>query len=200
MRADLTAFLDYDSDFRAETGAVPADFELRVPATPGATVNLTGFVDRIDRSPDGSAAFVIDYKTGRADDELNAADTFMGGTKLQLPVYVLAAAGATRIEALYWFISRRGEFKRVTYHENPVNRQRFERTLQAILDGVRAGSFPAVPGPEKEYYGSFDNCHYCAFDRLCTRRRMYEFQEKQADVGLNAWRTVGSTARGEPQP
>jgi ATP-dependent helicase/DNAse subunit B len=201
LRADLTAFLDHDSDFRIETGAVPADFELRVPSTPLGEVNLTGFVDRIDRSPDGAQAFVIDYKTGRADDDRsNATDPFLGGKRLQLPVYVLAAAGATRIQALYWFISRRGEFKQVIYEESPPNRRRFESTVQAILHGVRAGSFPAVPGSEQEFYGSFENCHYCAFDRLCTRRRMYEFRDKQEDPGLEAWHGVGATARGELQP
>jgi RecB family exonuclease len=200
LRADLTAFLDHDSAFRLETGAVPSDFELPVPRTLVGEVNLSGVVDRIDRSPDGSEAFVIDYKTGRADeDKSNGADPFLGGTKLQLPVYALAATGATKIQALYWFISRRGEFKRVTYKENADSRQRFENTVQAILNGARAGSFPAVPGPEQEFYGSFDNCHYCAFDRLCARRRMYEFQEKQADLGLNAWRGVGQAARGESQ-
>jgi RecB family exonuclease len=51
-----------------ETGAVPSDFELRVPMTPLGAVNLTGFVDRIDRTRDGSVAFVIDYKTGRTDE------------------------------------------------------------------------------------------------------------------------------------
>src|SRR5256886_10114736 len=53
----------------------------------------------------------LDYKTGRADeyDKANAADPFLAGTKLQLPVYVLAAAGAEKVQALYWFVSARGE-------------------------------------------------------------------------------------------
>jgi ATP-dependent helicase/nuclease subunit B len=199
MRADLTAFLDHDSDFRVETGAVPAQFELRVPPTPLGDIKLTGFVDRIDRSPDGSQAFVIDYKTGRAKeyDKANAADPFLAGTKLQLPVYVLAAAGAEQVQALYWFVTAQGEFKRVNYDETPEKRERFENTVKSIIQGVRAGSFPAVPGLEDEFYGGFANCRYCDYDRLCGRRRTYEHQEKQDDVELNPWRAVAASARGE---
>ena len=93
MRADLATFLENDSDFRITEGAVPAEFELRLTAPAPDGLNFNGYIDRIDRSPDGKKAFVIDYKTGRAGSyKLTDDDPFVGGTKLQLPVYALAAA------------------------------------------------------------------------------------------------------------
>jgi hypothetical protein len=162
-------------------------------------VTLAGYVDRLDRTPDERSAWVIDYKTGSASEyeQLSAEDPFAGGTKLQLPFYVLAATGAEHVQALYWFISRRGEFKQVEYDETPENRRRFEATVGAILGARRAGSFPAIPGEENDFYGGFDNCRYCDFDRLCSRRRVYEAQAKSGHPGMDPWRRVGQTARGE---
>jgi hypothetical protein len=199
LRADLAAFLDHDSDFRNETGAVPANFELRVPPTPVHDVNVTGFVDRIDRTPDGSAAYVIDYKTGKADDYENktSSDPFLGGRLLQLPVYVLAARDAERVQAMYWFVTGRGEFKRVPYVETASSRERFNDTIGAILEGMRGGAFPAVSGQEDDFYKSFDNCRWCEFDRLCSRRRVYEFDAKQTDTSMEPWHRVAAAARGE---
>jgi len=199
LRADLATFLEQDGDFRAQTGAIPAEFELRLPPTPLDDVMLTGFVDRIDQTPNGRHAFVIDYKTGSARDfeRAMATDPFAGGTRLQLPVYVLAATGAEHVQALYWFISRRGEFKQVTYEETPDNRRRFEETVRAILQGLQAGSFPAVAGDQDDFRGGFTNCRYCEFDRLCARRRLDELQDKWDDPALAPWRGVAATARGE---
>jgi hypothetical protein len=201
LRADLAAFLDADSDFRAETGAVPTAFERRVEPTPVGEVSITGFVDRIDRTTDGSAVYVIDYKTGRADDyeQATPADPFLGGRYLQLPAYVLAGAGAETLQGMYWFITSRGEFKRVVYEETASNRERFDSTVGAIVDGMRAGAFPAVSGVEDDFYNTFDNCRYCAFDRACARRRVYEFEAKQSDPAVQPWHRVAATARGEIQ-
>lgn len=199
LHADLVAFLEHDSAFRLETGAVPRDFELRIPETEVAGLRLAGIVDRVDRTPDGRQAWVIDYKTGRADgfEKVGAAeDPLIGGTKLQLPVYLAAAAGAEKAWALYWFISRRGDFRRVPFDNSPSNRRRFEATLTAVLDGVRSGAFPAVPGEEDEYYGGFAHCRYCDFDRVCSRRRDDELAAKSGDEALRPWFSVGETARG----
>jgi hypothetical protein len=199
LRADLLTFLDRDSDFREATGAVPQAFEQRLSGTSAGDVSLGGFVDRIDVTPDSGQAYVIDYKTGsmREFENMNQGDPFLGGTKLQLPVYVLAASGAEQVRALYWFISRRGGFEQLSYEESAANRERFEETVAAIVDGVRAGAFPAVPGEEDDFRGGFTNCRYCDFDRNCSRRRVYEHQGKRADPGMAAWINVSVTARGE---
>lgn len=202
LHADLSTFLEKDSDFRAETGAIPADFERRVGPVKIGDVTVSGFVDRIDRTPDGAKAWVLDYKTGSSTsfEKLTEEDPFLGGSKLQLPIYVLAAGDIAEVHAAYWFISRRGGFERKSYKNTPENKERFKETIGAIMDGVRSGSFPAVPGEDDDFHNSWDNCRFCDFTRICSRRRVYEHQDKQDDPGLLPWSRVTAVARGEVPP
>ncbi len=198
MRADLAAFLEADSAFRQETGAVPAEFELAVPEVTIAGVRLRGYVDRIDRTPDGRRAWIIDYKTGSTYDykQISAADPFAGGKKLQLPTY-LSASDAPEAHALYWFMTRKGEFSRVTYDPTPDSTAVFESTLEAIVVGVRSGAFPAVSGDVDEFFGGFKNCNYCDFTRICSRRRDDAFIEKSGDPALAGWSRVAEAASAD---
>jgi hypothetical protein len=198
LRAELTTFLDADSDFRLETGAVPHALEVAIPALEFEGITMRGTVDRIDMTPDGRKAWVLDYKTGsvRPYEKMKDDDPLAGGTKLQLPVYLAAVPDAEEVEAFYWFISTAGEFKRIPFLATPANRQRYRETLSAILTGVRAGAFPANPGDEG-FYG-FDNCTYCDFNKLCSVRRDDEFEFKHGDSGLIPWSSVATTAKGGP--
>jgi hypothetical protein len=197
LHADLTAFLDSDNAFRAQTGAVPAQLEASIPITEHAGLQLSGFVDRIDVAPNGDA-WVLDYKTGssRTYEEIEN-DPLRDGTALQLPVYLTAVPDAPHAQAAYWFISRRGGFKMIPYTSAPDVHNRFLNTLASINDGVRAGAFPAVPGEWNDFYNVFDNCRFCDFDRLCSRRRDEEAQDKAGDAALVPWMQVGRAARGE---
>jgi len=201
IRADLAQFLEKDTQFRRETGAVPSEFEVQIPVQEIAGVRLRGRVDRIDRTPDGRMALVIDYKTGSTYgfDKNMEADPLQGGTKLQLPVYLAAAAGVEEATAMYWFINRRSDFKRVLYTRDADRDARFNATLEAIVGGIHSGSFPAVPKEEDEWKGGFTNCKYCEFDRICSRRRDIEFSTKAGDTAMRPWRLVSETASpGEP--
>lgn len=201
IRVDLAQFLEKDTQFRRETGAVPAEFEVQIPVQEIAGVRLRGRVDRIDRTPDGRMAWVIDYKTGSTYgfDTNMEGDPLQGGTKLQLPVYLAAAADAQEATAMYWFINRRADFKRILYTRDASRDARFSSTLEAIVGGIHSGSFPAVPKEEDEWKGGFTNCTYCEFDRICSRRRDIEFGAKAGDAAMRPWRLVGETASpGEP--
>jgi ATP-dependent helicase/nuclease subunit B len=198
--SDLRLFLRHDSLFRRATGAVPAELEQAIPETEVAGVTLRGYVDRIDRTPDRRKAWIIDYKTGgawEADQMRKDGDYLLGGQKLQLPVYLAAAADAEEAYAMYWYITQKGGFERIDYPNTPQNRQRFEATLRAILDAIRAGSFPAIPNDEDEFRGGYQNCRFCDFDRICSRRRDLEQQAKAGDSGARAWQYVAETARGD---
>lgn len=199
LRADLAAFLEEDSLFRQATGAVPVAFETRIQEVEIAGVRLRGIVDRVDRTPDGREAWVIDYKSGSTRDYegLRAEDPLDGGRKLQLPVYLQAIEDVEQQHALYWFITRRGGFKQISYDPGPAGRQRFEETLRAIVQGIRAGAFPAVAGEADDFYGGFTNCGFCDFDRICSRRRDDEFAVKSGDAVMMPWLDVGRVARGE---
>ncbi len=199
--SDLRQFLVADDALRQMTGAVPSEFEQAIPPTEIAGVTLRGRVDRIDRTPDGRAAWVIDYKTGSAYDFRHvisgkSSDLLLGGRKLQLPVYLAADGDAETAVAMYWFITRKGGFARLLYQRTAANRASFEATLTAIVDGIRAGSFPAVPNEEDERRGGFENCTYCEYDRICSRRRDVEYSAKEGDAAVEAWRAVRLTAEG----
>jgi hypothetical protein len=196
IRADLAMFLEEDTAFRRETGAVPSAFEAMIPETEIAGVRLRGKVDRIDRTPDGRCAWVIDYKSGSlwGFDEIKPADPFAGGKKLQLPVYLAAAGDATETQALYWFMTQKGGFARIAYAPTPESQTAFSRTLEAIVSGVRAGAFPAVPGEADEFYGGFTNCKYCDYNRICSRRRDDAFTEKSGDAAISPWLHVAEAA------
>ena len=200
IRADLVAFLEKDTDFRRATGAVPTKFEVSVPEVEIAGVRLRGYADRIDETPDKRAAWVIDYKSGSVrpfEGLKDPADPLLGGTKLQLPVYLTAAPAGASQTGVYWFITRRADFAQYEYHPTPENQERFSQTLSAIVDGIASGTFPAVSGEEDERYGGFANCSYCDFNRLCSRRRDNEIDAKLGDGRLAPWLAVGQKARGE---
>ena len=116
IKADLRRFLEEDTLFRQQTGAVPTHLETHIPETEVAGVTLKGVVDRVDVTPDGKRAWVIDYKSGSSEDhkkKIKRDDPLAGGTKLQLPSYMKAAPDAEEIRALYWFITQKGGFDRV---------------------------------------------------------------------------------------
>lgn len=197
LRADLEEFLDQDSLFRQATGAVPSQFEAAIPENSVAGIRLRGYADRIDRTPDGSRAWVIDYKTGSSSDYEKTADgPLVRGTRLQLPSYLLAVRDAREARALYWFITRAGGFEQIGYEPTPARQQAFEATIGAILDGIRGGTFPAVPGDYDEFRGSFENCAYCDYTRICARRRDDAFNEKRDDAAMAPWLAVERAAGG----
>jgi ATP-dependent helicase/DNAse subunit B len=200
LRAEMSAFLDFDTAFRRETGARPVAFEHPLPEREYGGVRMRGFVDRIDQTPDGAKAWVLDYKTGsaRAYESIREDDPLAGGTRLQLPVYLAAVPDAAEAHALYWFISSNGGFEQKHFEPTPQAMARFEATVAAILRGVRSGAFPSVPGDEDSRPGySFANCSYCDFHRLCSTRRADEIESKRADPGIDPWSAVARAAKGE---
>ncbi len=207
VERDLSAFLDHDARYRAETGMVPAAVELRFGPGVGApvtvaldgerTLSFRGFVDRVDRSPDGSGVTVIDYKTGRdyGFDEL-AEDPVVRGQKLQLPVYGLAARGAFApsqpVRALYWFVSGRVGFRQVPVELSDAHLQRFDEVVTVLVDGIEAGHFPARPGSDER--GDFANCHFCDFKGACPADKGRAWDRLAGDPALARY-----VALAEPQ-
>ena len=74
--ADLDTFLERDDAHRARFGVIPSSFEVKFGLRDGPwqeavwsldrgeQVRFRGVIDRVDTSPDGRTALVIDYKTG----------------------------------------------------------------------------------------------------------------------------------------
>ena len=124
---DLETFLDADSELRSRFGVSPVEVEARFglggdswdgavwTMDDGSRIGFRGLIDRVDISPDGSSALVLDYKTGsKRPYEGLESDPIDRGQRLQLAVYSLAAQGRlgpdTDVRAAYWFTTTRGDF------------------------------------------------------------------------------------------
>jgi len=136
-----------DIDVSIETGSGPVSFH--------------GRIDRVDVGP-GRRFRVIDYKTGR----LSGKDQDLaGGTKLQLPVYLLAAASllgrpVSGGEALYLRIGP-GDGKRAMRFSGSgweETEEEFKSIVGAIVECIERGFFPAVPGGLCDYCGARGAC------------------------------------------
>jgi hypothetical protein len=204
LRRSLHAFVDQDNTLRAAHGVVPHDIEMAfgVPGADQAALELPdlpalhGIADRVDLAPDGSAAVVYDYKTGSLTSykKITGPDPTVGGTRLQLPVYALAAqarTGATDVRAAYWFINDAEHATTIGLDLTPDVMARFRESVGLITEGIDAGVFPAVPGPRT--LNGFANCEFCEFDRICPTDRGRTWEAVQLDPRTDAFRALSET-------
>ena len=207
--ADLDRFLHEDNQQRQEHGATPIaselDFGTRqgelapVPvALPGnREVRFKGRADRVDRS-DHSGLVVTDYKTGSANrfrglDESRRDkddwDPVERGTRLQLPVYGLAARThidnpSAAVMSRYWFVTSNQQFKTCGYVLDDEVLGRFHEVVSAIVEGIEAGVFCDRPDPGATRGPFSQRCEYCNADRLGTedQRRAWERMQDRAEL------------------
>jgi RecB family exonuclease len=163
---------------------------------------LHGAVDRVDRAPDGRAV-VIDYKLAGT---VTPREKFEERAKLQLPLYMLAAAehwGATPVGALYHPLrgtsanSRRPRGVVSTeaasdladynlYKGDVVDPEGLEEVLEdtrrragTIVARMRSGEIRRDPGPRPGLRGH-DVCPtYCTFAPICRRDRAPQYEEDE---------------------
>ncbi len=113
---------------------------------------LRGRADRVDRLPDDSLE-VIDYKTGaRIESERHGGD-------LQLALYRLGASEAWDLEigsGSYYYVM---EGIKETVEPAPDDRERVERTVLEVGEGVLSQDFEPRPSPEV--------CSWCDFRLVC---------------------------------
>ncbi|MDH3706302.1 MAG: PD-(D/E)XK nuclease family protein, partial [Acidimicrobiia bacterium] len=193
LLADLEQWLVADEQLRLALDTVPDAVELRVgfadqpPAeialSDGRVLRFRGIADRVDVTGDGTPV-VIDYKTGRAvvrQKDLDD-DPVQRGTRLQLGLYAASARrlyGSEHAAAYYWYTSEKGGFRRVGYEFTPAREQRFTEVVSTIVEGIESGLFVTNSGGYDSYFGTFDNCRHCDFDRLCPRDRAAQSDAKQ---------------------
>ena len=192
---ELATVLDSDEDVRTELGVMPSPGgrevgfgwsgtePLVVTLPDGRAVAFRGRIDRVDRSPDGSRTVVFDYKTGSAPRD-KPRDELGAGRRLQLPVYGLATGAATDVQAYYWYVGIPGVAGLSGYPLDDDALAEFHEVLTTILDGVEGGVFPAYPGdPRGDRTGreTWENCAYCAYDRVCPSAREDNWERKRND-------------------
>ena len=213
---DLRAFLEEDAAWRADgydfavselafgmDGDQPA---VTLEDRDGRTVRFRGKVDRIDLGP-GDELAVLDYKTGsyRTYRSLEDGDPVERGTRLQLPIYGLAArawAGdADRpVYAGYWFVSDKGGFRRIGYTLDEARLSRFVEVVGVLLDGLAAGHYPqrtpevAWPQRGRRSYPDYDGLGARDLQRAWERKR--GAPELAAYVALTEGEGSGATGHG----
>lgn len=186
---DLDRFLDKDHDRRRQHTATPLSAEqpfglagsstepVTVDLGDGRQVRLRGRIDRVDRT-DAGGHVVTDYKTGghKGYDDLGPEKPLGDGTKLQLPIYGLAvdAEPDTTVHTEYWFVSTRGEWKRIGYPLDQHAVDTLKSALRVAADGIAAGQFPLRPPPPDGR--PFTECVFCDPDDLGTTDRYREWE------------------------
>ncbi len=161
LEMDLTAQLD--ADWPEDLRGLP----------------LQGRLDRVDRDARGGRFRVIDYKykSGRAPGAVdnNPVLAALQGRRLQLPIYLLLAAGdeigpeavdAGAIDAAWYFLAPRWENGPLVTKElsgqswrEPVG-AKIRDTVSHLLRSMRNGEFPLVQG---------DYCRFCQVREICRK-------------------------------
>jgi len=212
--ADLDRFLSEDARTRAEYGLTTLATELRFgfadaewPAvelllSDNRRLRFRGAADRVDADAGGDL-LVVDYKTGRSFAVGHDGDPTAAGTKLQLPVYALAARAAfgnhaSRVVAAYWFISTRGDFRWAEVALDEHTQERLDHVLRTIVDGIEHGVFPCALDPPDSWPRRWRS--YADPDARGTRDRYREWARKRTAPELAAYvaLTEPETVDAEP--
>ncbi|MGE3327566.1 MAG: PD-(D/E)XK nuclease family protein [Acidimicrobiia bacterium] len=178
LSSDVRQTLLRDNEHRSQEQLTPVSVEMRFGIDNATAVldldgsepiAFKGVIDRVDRSRDGRTLMVTDYKTGRAMSQKDIDAGLANGSKLQLPIYALAASqawpDAQHIRSRYWYTSRGGDWKVRSIEFDDAARHRLGKVVSRIADGIESGLFPANPGPGDEHCGT------CPFDRICPADR-----------------------------
>jgi RecB family exonuclease len=185
LRSDLEDMLRDEVASADGEGFVPQAFEqefsdLAIPLADGP-VTFRGKMDRLDVARAARRVRVIDYKTGKL---FEKDAQFRGGRELQLALYNRAAGalfpGHEVAEAVYYYSTGTGEYKRKACAATPE----VAETLTAVLttlDGLAvAGVFPPVA----------DSCRFCDFQTVCGPFRETRAARKAGDPRLASFRRL----------
>ncbi len=150
LRRTLDALIDIAGDYKPLVQEMPFGLKDQPPLTLSTTLQLRGYIDRIDRAPDGRLR-IIDYKAGST--PISAGD-LADGHRLQLPLYALAAQqalGAEVSSGFYWHIAsaKPSSLRLEKYQGGVANavETAVEHAL-AIAAAVRGGRFAPAPPEE----------------------------------------------------
>jgi putative RecB family exonuclease len=148
----LTSYFELEDPRRLE----PADREVLVETTLPSGVRLKGFVDRLDRSPDGQLR-VVDYKTGKSPHE-----TYEGKALFQLRFYALVLWRSTgvlpRLLRLYYLRNR----EVLDYTPDAADLTGLERQVDAL-----AAAIARARATGDWRHNPSKLCQWCAHQALC---------------------------------
>jgi RecB family exonuclease len=181
----LPAFMERAfGSFAGATGSPP--YVVQLPAQP---LEFRGRIDRIDVSPDGTRARVVDYKTGSLPKTMEKKNRplLMGGEKIQLAVYsgaLFAMPDLNRVESLeaeYLHLQPTdGKIKPCPYSDADLRAAlaRLPEMLRIIWEGMQTGIFFAR---SKGLVRGGDHCSFCDFLPICGKDRAAREARKSGD-------------------
>jgi RecB family exonuclease len=190
----VRALLAHDRDAHGDGTPDRLEYAFGLGDAPGfvfdldddASIAFRGRIDRVDQLPQG-AIRIIDYKTGSSSHYRK--NRFLGGSQLQLPVYLLAAGkllGAGEGEALYLAVREPKDVPEFTLAELGERMADFRRALALIVGGIAAGDFFPLPADHARYA-----CEkYCRFRNVCGAARGALAEMKQTDPAAAALREL----------
>ena len=222
IMADLDRFLREDNELRQQRlvapvaseltfgmgGSEPDDHEaIEVDLPNGQAVRFRGQIDRVDQGEGG--LLVTDYKTGKSypykdlDESSKNWDPVQRGTRLQLPVYGLAAQTGLAhsdvpVRGQYWFVTGEQEFKTCGYTLDETALSRFRDALGTITEGIGAGVFCDRPLAGQTEGAFSQYCDYCNADRLGTEDRRRKWERMQHHEELAGYRSLAEPPEDDP--
>ncbi|HMT05336.1 MAG TPA: ATP-dependent DNA helicase [Solirubrobacterales bacterium] len=146
-REAMRAYWRNEKSSKSKPAFLERQFEFRI-----GSHFLRGRVDRVDQDPEGNFE-VIDYKTGQR------VDSSRHGGDIQLALYRLGAREAWGIEPAagsYYYVL---EGEKVEVESSPDDRERVERTVLEVGEGVLGQDFEPRPSPAV--------CGWCDFKLVC---------------------------------
>jgi hypothetical protein len=200
IQRDLRRFLDADDINRREKRTRPVAVEfgfggsrstlgaVPMPLPDGRTLHFRGQADRVDVDEAGGL-HVVDYKTGSDRDytALSEENPDERGRRVQLPVYGVAARLHQQqpdacVLAEYWFVSYKGNFKRIGYEITDDVLARVGATLGLMVEGIEGGVFAAHPTQVSS--APFVECTSCDPDALGVTELRAAWERKRQDPRL----------------
>lgn len=141
-----------------------------------------GRIDRVDFTPGHARGRVVDYKTGKARLSFKTPKKdaepklFLGGSALQLPIYVLAAKQrfpeVKDWEAVYDYCTRRGDFARSRIPVTDETLARLSELVSWIANDTASGRYPFIADET--------GCTYCDYREVCGPAHDVAFAVKSA--------------------
>jgi ATP-dependent helicase/nuclease subunit B len=172
--------------------------QARLTLPDGRELAFRGTIDRVDISMFGHLQ-VTDYKTGNPSyyTGLSADTPDERGSRLQLPIYALAARNAyaehegKQVHSHYRFISAAAKADSksdVGYEVHDELLALFATSVGIIVDGIEQGLFPNRPAPTTR--PGFIPCRYCDPDGMGVADVERAWQRKHGAAELNDYRRL----------
>jgi ATP-dependent helicase/nuclease subunit B len=191
---DIERMLDADDEWRREgaktvvASEMPFGIKGEPPVSipvPGGRVLMRGSADKVDVGSDGTV-WVTDIKTGSSRTfKPIKTEPFVGGTKLQLPVYAAAArerfgSPGSPVLAGYWFVRR--DPGRLDIPVDDDLAAQYGEVIGTLVRSIAAGLFPPKAPDEPDF--RWTQCPYCNPDGLGHGEVRERYERKRTDPVL----------------